>query len=48
MDNGSVRDYWSFMVDAAVMFGANKTRAQIDLYIALQLEIVLAKVRITS
>lgn len=40
-----VKAYLNFMIDVAVMFGANRTRAVSELHDALQFEIELAKVR---
>lgn len=44
MQNLAIKEYYKFMVDAAVLFGANKTTAERELYKALQFEMELAKV----
>lgn len=40
----NVKAYYDFMVDVAVMFGANQSNAEIELFDSLLLEIELAKV----
>lgn len=40
----NVKAYYDFMVDAAVMFGANRTAAEHELLDSLNFEIELAKV----
>lgn len=42
----NVRAYYDFMVDTAVMFGANRTTAEQELLQSLQFEIDLSKVDI--
>lgn len=44
MENAFVKAYYDFMVDAAVIFGANRTSAEIEFLDVLQFEIELAKV----
>lgn len=44
LDDTNVKAYYDFMVDAAVIFGANKSIAQHELLDSLKLEIELAKV----
>lgn len=43
-----VRAYLNFMIDVAVIFGANRTTAESELHDALQFEIELAKVGIVD
>lgn len=40
----NVKAYYDFMVDAAIMFGANKSDAERELLESLNFEIELAKV----
>lgn len=40
----NVKAYYDFMVDAAIMFGANKSDAERELLDSLNFEIELAKV----
>lgn len=40
----NVKAYYDFMVDAAIMFGANKSAAERELLDSLNFEIELAKV----
>lgn len=44
LNDTNVRAYYDFMVDAAVIFGANKSAAEVELRDALQFEIELANV----
>lgn len=44
IEDTNVRAYYDFMVDAAVIFGANKTDAEQELLDSLKFEIELAKV----
>lgn len=44
MEHEFVRAYYDFMVDAAVIFGANKTNAEFEFLDVLQFESELAKV----
>lgn len=44
IEDTNVRAYYDFMVDAAVIFGANKTDAERELLDSLKFEIELAKV----
>lgn len=44
LDDRAVKAYYSFMVDNAVIFGANKSRAEVELKEALEFEIKLANV----
>lgn len=43
-EDNAVKAYYNFMVDNAVIFGANKTRAEAELKDALEFEIKLANV----
>lgn len=43
-DDKVIKAYYKYMVDVAVMLGANRTRAEIDMWESLQFEIKLAKV----
>lgn len=45
MEYASVKDYYEFMVNVAVIFGANKSNAEIEMYDALQFEIGLSQVQ---
>lgn len=44
IEDTNVKAYYDFMVDAAVIFGANKTDAERELLDSLKFEIELAKV----
>lgn len=44
IEDTNVKAYYDFMVDAAVMFGANKSDAERELLESLKFEIELAKV----
>lgn len=44
MNDTNVQAYLEFMIDVAVIFGANRTRAEKDMSDVLQFEIELAKV----
>lgn len=44
MDDKDVKAYYNFMVDNAVIFGANRTRAEAELKDALEFEMKLANV----
>lgn len=44
VENPTVRAYYDFMVDTAIIFGAEKSAAEIELLESLELEINLAKV----
>lgn len=44
MEHEFVKAYYDFMVDAAVIFGANKTNAEFEFLDVLQFESELAKV----
>lgn len=44
MEYAATKDYYGFMIDAAVLFGANKTLAEREQYDALRFEMDLAKV----
>lgn len=44
IEDTNVKAYYDFMVDAAVIFGANKTVAELELLDSLKFEIELAKV----
>lgn len=44
IDDPNVKAYFDFMVDAAVLFGANKSVAERELLDSLKFEIELAKV----
>lgn len=48
MEHSAIEDYYTFMIDAAILFGANKTMAEQQLYNTLQFEMELAKVRVLS
>lgn len=45
MDDPIIKAYYQFMVEVAVIFGANKTYAENELRESLKFEITLAKVR---
>lgn len=44
MEDPNVKAYYEFMVDAAVVFGANKNVAELELLDSLRFEMELAKV----
>lgn len=44
IEDTNVKAYYDFMVDAAVIFGANKSVAELELLESLKFEIDLAKV----
>lgn len=44
MEHRFVKSYYDFMVDMAVIFGANRTNAEIEFLDVLQFEMELAKV----
>lgn len=44
MNETVVKAYYQYMVDTAVLFGAEKTRAEKEMMDALQFEIALANV----
>lgn len=44
MEHPKVKAYYEFMVDAAVIFNANRSIAKLELLDTLQFEIELAKV----
>lgn len=44
IEDTNVKAYYDFMVDAAVIFGANKSQAEHELLDSLKFEIELAKV----
>lgn len=44
MEYPPIKDYFRFMVNAAVLFGANKSTAELELMNTLQFEMKLAKV----
>lgn len=46
LDDDSVEAYYKFMVENAVIFGANRTRAEEEMKEVLELEIRLANVSI--
>lgn len=46
MEYSATRDYYKFMIDAAVLFGVNKTVAEREMHDALRFEMELAKVHI--
>lgn len=48
IEDTNVKAYYDFMVDAAVIFGANKSDAERELLDSLKFEIELAKVGILS
>lgn len=48
MEHSAIKDYYKFMIDAAILFGANETMAEQQLYNTLQFEMELAKVRVWS
>ncbi|XP_031638615.1 neprilysin-2-like [Contarinia nasturtii] len=48
MEDTNVKAYYDFMVDVAVIFGANKRNAEIELLDALQFEIELAKISLPA
>ena len=48
IEHPHVKAYLNFMIDVAVMFGANRSRAEKELFDALQFEIELAKVLIDT
>lgn len=45
IEDTNVKAYYDFMVDAAVIFGANKSQAELELLDSLKFEIELAKVQ---
>lgn len=46
MEDTNVKAYHELMVDAAVVFGANRSAAELELLESLQFEMELAKVKI--
>lgn len=48
MEHAFVKSYYDFMVDAAVIFGANRSNAEIEFLDVLQFEMELAKVSLTE
>lgn len=44
LNDRTVKAYYSFMVDNAIIFGANKSRAEMELKESLEYEIKLANV----
>lgn len=44
LEEPAVKAYYNFMVDNAVIFGANRTRAEVELKDALEFEMKLANV----
>lgn len=44
MEYLAIKVYHKFMIDAAVIFGANKTMAEREMYDVLRFEMELAKV----
>lgn len=44
IEHPNVKAYYDFMVDTAVIYGANKSDAERELYDTLKFEIELAKV----
>lgn len=44
LEDANVKAYYEFMVDSAVVFGANKTVADVELLDSLRFEMELAKV----
>lgn len=45
IEYAAVNDYYEFMVNVAVMFGANETNAKVEMNDVLQLEIGLSQVK---
>lgn len=48
MEHAFVKSYYDFMVDSAVIFGANRSNAEIEFLDVLQFEIELAKILLTE
>lgn len=48
MEHAFVKAYYDFMVEAAVIFGANRANAEIEFLDVLQFETELAKVVCTA
>lgn len=48
MEHAFVKSYYDFMVDSAVIFGANRSNAEIEFLDVLQFEMELAKVSLTD